>query len=111
MTPLLQVLSGTTGPLDADRRRCLATLLEHGAGVNEKDGDGRTPLISASRRGDLETVRWLVEAGTYVKAPDRFHKTALLYAVEGRHRDIVAYLAVNGDLQSQPYAPKKTKSP
>jgi uncharacterized protein len=109
LTPLLQVLAGATGPLDAGRRQCVATLLEGGAAVDGKDGDGRTALIYATRLGDLETVRLLVEGGSYVKALDRFHRTALLYAAEGHHRDIVAYLAVNGDLQTPPYSAKKTK--
>jgi ankyrin repeat protein len=109
LTPLLQVLGGATGPLDASRRECIATLLEGGAAVDGKDDDGRTALIYATRVGDLETVRLLVEAGSYVKSPDRFHRTALLYAAEGHHRDIVAYLAANGDLQTPPYSAKKAK--
>jgi uncharacterized protein len=107
LTPLLQVLSAATAPLNAGQRRCIATLLERGAKPDVKDRDGRTPVIHAARLGDLETVRLLVETSVYLKAPDRFHKTALLYAAEGHHRDIVAYLAVNGDLQSPRYSAKK----
>jgi len=71
------------------------------------DPDRRTPLIHAARLGDLETVRLLVEAGAYVMARDRFHKSALFYAVEGNRRDIVLYLAANGDLLSLPLKDRK----
>ena len=109
LTPLLQVLSGATGPLDNSRRQCVAILLEHGAKVDEKDGDERTSLIYATRLGDLETVRLLVEAGSYVRFPDRFHRTALLYAAAAHRRDIVSYLATNGDLQSTDNSDKQAK--
>ena len=109
LTPLLAVLSGATGPLDPGRRQCIATLLEGSAAFGGKDGDGRTALIYATRLGDLETVRLLLEAGNNVRAADRFHRTALLYAAAGHHRDIVAYLAVNGDLQTPPYSAWKAK--
>jgi ankyrin repeat protein len=110
LTPLLQVLSGVTAPLDASRRQCIAILLKHGAEVEGKDDDRRTALIYATRLGDLETIRLLVEAGCYVRSPDRFHQTALLYAAADHRRDIVAYLAANGDLQSVPYAAKKPRA-
>jgi len=108
LTPLLQIFNRATSPLDLVRRQCVSALLEHGAAVDERDADKRTPLIHASRLGDLPTVRLLVEAGSCVKLLDRFHRTALLYAADGHHRDIVAYLAANGDLQTQPYSVKNT---
>lgn len=110
MTPLLEILREARAPLDASGRACVASLLEHGAQADSKDGDGRTPIIYAARLGDLETVRLLVETGTYIRAPDHFHKTALLYAADGRHRDIVAYLARNGELQSPVHPGKKASS-
>jgi uncharacterized protein len=111
LSPLLQTLSGASAPMDSSRRECLAFLLERGAQIDTRDNDRRTALIYAARAGDLETVRLLVEASAFLKIRDRFNKTALLYAAEGHHRDIVAYLAVNGDLQSNPYASKKAKAP
>ena len=100
LPPLLALLRAATAPLDNERRQCVACLLEHGAAVDPKDNDRRTPLIHAARLGDLETVRLLVEAEAYVMVRDRFHKSALFYAVEARRRDIVLYLASNGDLVS-----------
>jgi len=75
-------------------------MIAAGAKLEEKDPDNRTALTHAVLHGDLETVRVLVQAGGYVKARDRFHKTPLLYAADTGRRDIVDYLASNGDLQS-----------
>jgi len=100
LPPLLNLLRDATAPLDAQHRECVACLLEHGAPVDPLDSDRRTPLIHAARVSDLETIRLLVEAGAYVKTRDRFGKSALFYAVEARRRDIVLYLATNGDLIS-----------
>ena len=75
--------------------------------VGRLPADGRTPLVYAARLGDLATIKVLVEGGCYVKIPDRFHRTALLYAVDNNRRDIVAYLASNGDLQSLTYSARK----
>ena len=104
---LLELLRAATAPLDSEHRQCVACLLEHGAAVDPMDADRRTPLIHAARLGDLETARLLVEAQAYVMARDRFHKSALFYAVEAHHRDIVLYLAANGDLLSLPIKDRK----
>jgi ankyrin repeat protein len=107
LPPLLELLRAAAAPLDSERRQCVACLLEHGAAVDPMDADRRTPLIHAARLGDLETVRLLVEAEAYVMARDRFHKSALFYAVEAHRRDIVLYLAANGDLVSLPVKDRK----
>jgi ankyrin repeat protein len=107
LPPLLELLRAATAPLDSEHRQCLASLLEHGAAVDPIYADRRTPLIHAARLGDLETVRLLVEAEAYVMARDRFHKSALFYAVEAHRRDIVLYLAANGDLLSLPIKERK----
>ena len=109
LPPLLLLLRTAAGPLDKEKRQCAAYLLEHGAAVDPMDSDRRTPLIYAARLGDLETVRLLVEAEAFVMARDRFHKSALFYAVEANRRDIVLYLAANGDLVSLSIKEKKAK--
>ena len=109
LPPLLELLRSATAPLDNDHRQCLASLLEHGAAVDPQDTDRRTPLIHAARLGDLETIRLLVEAEAYVMARDRFHKSALFYAVEANRRDIVLYLAANGDLVSLTIKERKAR--
>jgi ankyrin repeat protein len=73
------------------------------------DSDQRTPLIHAARLADLDTVRLLVEAEACVTTRDRFHKSALFYAVEANRRDIVLYLAANGDLLSPTVKERKAR--
>jgi ankyrin repeat protein len=107
LPPLLVLLRAAAGPLDSEHRQCVAWLLAHGAAADPTDSDRRTPLIHAARLGDLETIRLLVEAEAYVMTRDRFHKSALFYAVEAGRRDIVLYLATNGDLVSLSVKEKK----
>jgi ankyrin repeat protein len=94
------MLQAATVPLGHARREGVACLLADGAKLDVIDGDGRTAVIYAARLGDLETLRLLVESEAYVRTRDRFHKTALFYAVESGRRDIVLYLAQNGALIS-----------
>lgn len=100
LPPLLEMLRAATAPLDSSRRECVACLLAHGANPNLTDRDQRTAVICAARLGDLATLRLLVEAEANVRTRDRFHKTALFYAVEADRRDIARYLAQNGALIS-----------
>jgi len=106
---LLELLRASTAPLDTEHRQCVACLLQHSAAVDPTDPDRRTPLIHAARLGDLDTVRLLVEAEACVTARDRFHKSALFYAVEANRRDIVLYLAANGDLLSPTVKERKAR--
>jgi ankyrin repeat protein len=100
LPPLLEMLRAAKAPLDPARRGCVACLLAHGAKGDATDSDRRTAVIYATRLGDLDTLRLLVEAGANVRTRDRFHQTALFYAIESKRRDIVRYLAQNGALIS-----------
>jgi ankyrin repeat protein len=100
LPPLLELLRAATGPLDTGHRECAACLVAHGADVDLTDSDQRTAVIYATRLGDLDTLRLLVEAQAFVRTRDRFHKTALFYAAEAHRRDLVAYLTQNGALIS-----------
>lgn len=100
LPPILELLKDRTVPLSKDQIQCLALLIERGADLAVTDSDRRTPLIHAARAGDIEAVRMITEAGVYVRSRDRFWKTALLNAAAAGHRDVVLYLASNGDIQS-----------
>lgn len=54
-----------------------------------------TPLLIATRRGQRETVRWLLERGASVKIQDLQGKTAGMIAAEGKDEDIVALFEKN----------------
>ncbi len=65
-----------------DRSTCVQILLEKGwrSAVNEKDAQGHTPLHLAVGRGDLETVRVLLDAGANPNAQDQDGVTPLTLA-------------------------------
>ncbi|MEM4360165.1 MAG: ankyrin repeat domain-containing protein [Candidatus Bilamarchaeaceae archaeon] len=55
-------------------------------------GPGDTPLISAAKTGNTETVRTLIKAGTNVNAVNKYGNTALMYATENGHPEIAEIL-------------------
>ena len=61
------------------------------AGINpnaRSESDGRTALIDAAARGDIEVVNVLVERGADVNVRDNQGYTALLHAIEARHAQV-----------------------
>lgn len=53
--------------------------------LEERDENGRTPLLLATCANDIEAARRLIEAGADVNAKDNIHDTPFLYAgAEGR---------------------------
>ena len=82
---------------------CLGTveamrlLLDRGADINATDkgvdvGVRRTPLMCASDNGKVEAVRLLLDRGADINATDKDGKTALMFAVECKHMEIVRLL-------------------
>ena len=57
---------------------------------------GRTPLMLASFRGDLLSVRRLLAAGADVNARDKDGVTALMFASHGGHAAVVRELLRHG---------------
>lgn len=55
-------------------------LLEAGADVNERDEDGRTPVMTATRGNHVDTVRALIEAGADIDLRDDRLDNPFLYA-------------------------------
>lgn len=74
-------------------------LLDAGAQVNARtrvDKFTETPLIVAARLGYTSSVRLLLERGADVNAKDGKGKTALMWAQEKGHTDIVRLLKLAG---------------
>lgn len=63
-----------------------------GADVNVANGDGRTPLMRAAKRGYTDIVRVLLDNGSDVRKRDKNNKTALMGASKKGHLDIVKLL-------------------
>jgi len=66
-------------------KRCdmVSSLLQLGANVEERDGKGRTPLMVAATKGDIETMKLLLLKGASALARDANGDTALLLAARG----------------------------
>ena len=72
-------------------------LVKAGARVEAKDNNGYTPLIKASKKGHLDTVKFLVEeCHANVEAKSNKGETALYWAKRNGKRDVVAYLRSKG---------------
>ena len=85
----------------------IETLLEAGAKVNEKDVQGRTPLMLAvaSETQDPEVVRLLLHAGAEVNAASATGETALDWAVKFGSPSVIDALRKAGAKAGKPYSP------
>ena len=71
-----------------DRLEVCSCLIERGADVNgcynnKSPQNGRTPLMIASRYGQLDAMTFLIKQGANVNLQDKEGETALHYAVDG----------------------------
>jgi|GEM_PF-2396549 len=64
--------------------------------VNQRDRDGATALIRAAEKGDVKTLRQLLENGADINAADKNGWTALMKAVKGHHLKATADLIAAG---------------
>ncbi|KAF5228486.1 hypothetical protein FAUST_11033 [Fusarium austroamericanum] len=67
-------------------------LLNRGVVTNAADGDGQTPLLSASLTGHEAVVRLLLNRDASIKAADKNGRTPLWWAALKGHKDIVRLL-------------------
>ncbi|OWZ03672.1 Serine/threonine protein kinase [Phytophthora megakarya] len=67
-----------------------------GADINAKDPVYGIPLLYASKGGNLDVVRFLVERGANVNACEKSGLTALLYAAQHAQLDIIHFLVGKG---------------
>ena len=97
-----------TDPIDAtDGLAALRELLPVGADVDGRDGDGRSALWQAARRGLLVVVVHLAERlGALVTVADNFGRSPLYaaagFAGGGGRLAVVQWLAGNGGSVAQP---------
>jgi uncharacterized protein len=71
----------------------ITAFLDGGINPNaQSESDGRTALISAAARGDLEVVNLLIARGADVNVKDKQGYTALSHAIEARYDEVALVL-------------------
>ena len=89
--------SNLEGGLVRGGRSTLKTLLDAGAEVDARAGVGsNTALINAAMGGHAESVQVLLDSGTDVNAKNNDGTTALMFAEEEGHTEIVELLKKAG---------------
>ncbi|KAF8926595.1 hypothetical protein BGZ58_011058 [Dissophora ornata] len=76
--------------------------------INTHDSDGSTPLIYAACFGQTAVVFMLLDAGAQVDGRDKFGWTALVWATNNKHEDIVRLLLEHGASPSAQTAKGRT---
>jgi len=70
----------------------LNSLINKGFNIESKDIDGKSTLIDASERGQVEAVKILLDRGADINKKDSNGKTALIYASCESHVEVVKIL-------------------
>jgi len=78
--------------LAVQRNDIARMLIDAGADVNAKAENDLRPLHTAAARGNLEAAMLLLEHGADVNASSKDGKTALTYAEERNHPDMIEFL-------------------
>jgi ankyrin repeat protein len=81
-----------TGAVASGHSEIVSWLLAHGADANYRYGAGYSPSITAAANGHLEILKKLVEHGADLQAQTNDGKTALDFAQERSHPEVVAYI-------------------
>jgi uncharacterized protein len=72
--------------------------IDAGINPNAQDADGRTVLISAAARGELDVVITLLSRGVDINVKDKNGYTALSHAIDAMHDDVEDALLSRPDL-------------
>ena len=81
--------SGFHAAARAHDMMALTAFLDGGFNPNaQSESDGRTALINAAARGDLQVVGFLVDRGADINVKDKLGYTALLHAIEAGYDDV-----------------------
>jgi ankyrin repeat protein len=92
------VHSNDTDISDEDSMDWLDALAKKHTGINAKGSNGRTALIKAVLRNDVNAVKSLLSKGADPLLEDNSNKTAMIYAAESDNKEIIELLkkALNG---------------
>ncbi|KAI6077878.1 Uveal autoantigen with coiled-coil domains and ankyrin repeats isoform X2 [Aix galericulata] len=89
-------ITATDAAAMSDCSSSIQLLCDHGASVNAKDGDGRTPLVLATQMCRPTVCQLLIDRGADVNARDKQNRTALMLGCEYGCKDAVEVLLKNG---------------
>jgi len=67
-------------------------LIEAGADVHARDGNGWTPFLNAALRGSIEMIRLLIDAGSDINAVDLEKRDAYDLASKWGKREVAGFL-------------------
>lgn len=85
----------------------LHKMLEEGVSVNAIDEKGNSLLMLAAYEGDMEKVKYLIDAGADINQRNEkniytFGDTPLDYAIRGKHKELVdLFLSMNVDVNAK----------
>ncbi len=85
-------MASLTKAVLANDLAAIRAALDHGADRNERDDDGRTPLMHAAIDGQLQVAQLLLDSGADVDARDDLGNSALHYAAQGYHPEMAKLL-------------------
>ncbi|TKC45286.1 hypothetical protein EI555_005983 [Monodon monoceros] len=80
----------------ADCPSSIQLLCDHGASVNTRDVDGRTPLVLATQMCRPTICQLLIDRGADINSRDKQNRTALMLGCEYGCKDAVEVLIRNG---------------
>lgn len=89
LTPLASAMA-------VGRNDIARTLIAHGADVNAKAANDLRPLHTAAARGNVESATLLLDHGADINATSSDGKTAITYAEERNHPEMVEFLKNRG---------------
>ena len=81
---------------DDDATKVVKVLIESGARVNDRDTVGQSPLMKAASSGLVQVVDILLEHSADLNACDNLIRTAIFFAVENNHKNVVQKLKDSG---------------
>lgn len=65
-------------------------------GLEARDNNDMTALMSAAQKGCSDIVRVLIDAGADINAQGKYRETAFFYAADKKHVDVVKILLAKG---------------
>lgn len=92
----LAVIGDHLGVMEALVRAGAASDRAYTGETDKNCMQGETPLSTAARKGTLEAVKMLVQAGASLEKADSTGLTAICCAAGGGHTEIVRFLVENG---------------